>query len=126
MDIPASLRTGFDYVFVLKENIMANKKRLFEHYCGIFPNYDMFCQCLDFCTENYGCIVIDCRNISNDVNDVVYWYKADYELANKPFRVGCDAFWGYHKNNYNSGYDNEEEDPTKRAGKRGLRMTKQY
>lgn len=126
MDIPPALRTGFDYVFILKENIMANKKRLYEHYCGIFPSFDMFCQTLDYCTENYGCIVIDNRNTSNKVNDVVFWYKADHAHASTPFRVGSEGFWKYHKNNYDTEYDDSDDDEDRYVGSGGLQITRQH
>ncbi len=130
LDIPPELRMCFDYVFILKENINSNKKKLYDHYCGIFPSLDMFSQVLDNCTNDYSCIVINNKSISNDIKDVVYWYKADHDKIKNGFRIGCDAFWNYHKNNYNSKYeDNEEEDTQKnyhRGGKKKMIIKKQY
>ena len=55
LGIPPNLRTNIDYIFILRENYMSNRKRLYEHYAGMFPNFEMFCQVMDQCTENYEC-----------------------------------------------------------------------
>ena len=43
----------------LRENIVSNRKRLYEHYAVMFPTFDIFCQVMDNCTENYECLVIN-------------------------------------------------------------------
>ena len=58
LGIPPNLRTNIDYVFILRENIVSNRKRIYEHYAGMFPDFDKFCQVMDQCTENYECLVI--------------------------------------------------------------------
>ena len=59
LGIPPNLRTNIDYVFILRENYVSNRKRLYEHYAGMFPSFEMFCQIMDQCTENYECLVIN-------------------------------------------------------------------
>lgn len=100
MGIPPNLRTNVDYVFILRENLINNRKRLYEHYAGMFPNFDSFCQVMDQCTENYECLVIDNTSTSNKIEDLVYWYKADL-LGD--FTVGAPEFWQHHSNNYDDG-----------------------
>ena len=36
LGVPPSLRTNIDYVFILRENYVSNRKRLYEHYVGMF------------------------------------------------------------------------------------------
>lgn len=43
LGVPPNLRTNIDYVFILRENIYANRKRIYEQYAGMFPTFDMFC-----------------------------------------------------------------------------------
>ena len=53
LGIPPSLRTNVDFVFILRENIWSNRKRLYDHYAGMFPTFEMFCETMDQCTENF-------------------------------------------------------------------------
>ncbi len=53
LGIPPNLRSNIDYVFILRENIYSNRRRLYEHYAGMFPTFEIFCQVMDQCTENF-------------------------------------------------------------------------
>ena len=98
LGIPPSLRTNIDYVFLLKETITGNKKRLYEHYAGMFPSLDIFSQVLDNCTENFEALVIDNTTRSAKIEDQVFWYKA---VERSEFRLGSSKFWKYHKKRFN-------------------------
>ena len=109
LGIPPAFRTNVDYVFILRENYINNRKRLYEHYAGMFPTFEIFCQVMNQCTENYECLVIDNTSRSNKIEDCVYWYKADNHPS---FKLGAPEFWQYHSNNYaeGGGDDNDEVD----------------
>ena len=114
LGIPPTLRTNIDYVFILRENYIANRKRIYENYAGMFPTFESFCQVMDQCTENYECLVINNNSKSNKLHDQVFWYKAD---NHGDFRLGSQEFWELSKNLKD---DDEEEqyDPNK-TKKRG-------
>jgi hypothetical protein len=97
LGIPPNLRTNIDYVFILRENYVSNRKRLYEHYAGMFPTFEMFCQVMDQCTENYECLVINNNAKSNKLHDQVFWYKAD---PHSDFQIGAPQFWKYSNENY--------------------------
>ena len=97
LGIPPNLRTNIDYVFILRENYVSNRKRLYEHYAGMFPNFEMFCQVMDQCTENFECLVIDNNSKSNKLDDQVFWYKAS---ERGEFKIGADDYWQYSQSNY--------------------------
>jgi hypothetical protein len=97
LGVPPNLRTNIDYVFILRENYVSNRKRLYEHYAGMFPNFDMFCQVMDQCTENYECLVINNNAKSNKLEDQVFWYKAE---KRPEFRIGSQQFWDYSEKNF--------------------------
>ena len=59
LGIPPNLRTNIDYVFILREPYITNRKRIYENYAGMFPTFESFCQVMDQCTENYECLVIN-------------------------------------------------------------------
>ena len=90
LGVPPSLRTNVDFVFILRENIIGNRKRIYENYAGMFPTFDMFCQFMDQCTENYECLVICNSSSSNKLEDQVFWYKAS---DHPPFRLCADSLW---------------------------------
>ena len=37
LGVPPNLRTNIDFIFILRENYVSNRKRLYEHYAGMFP-----------------------------------------------------------------------------------------
>ena len=107
LGVPPNLRTNIDFVFILRENYVSNRKRLYEHYAGMFPSYDIFAQVMDACTENYECLVIHNNAKSNKLEDQVFWYKAD---PHDDFQIGAAEFWQHHSNNFNDKYDSDGED----------------
>ena len=114
LGIPPTLRTNIDYVFILRENYIANRKRIYENYAGMFPTFESFCQVMDQCTENYECLVVNNNSKSNKLNDQVFWYKAD---SHGDFRLGSKEFWDLSKDLPEDDLE-EEYDPSK-TKKRG-------
>jgi hypothetical protein len=107
LGIPPNLRTNIDYVFILRENYISNRKRLYEHYAGMFPTFEMFCQVMDQCTEDYCCLVIHNNAKSNKLEEQVFWYKAE-DHGN--FHIGASQFWEYHTSNYNKSCDTDSDE----------------
>jgi hypothetical protein len=115
LGIPPNLRTNIDYVFILREPYLTNRKRIWENYASMFPTLEAFCAVMDQTTENYECLVINNNAKSNKLNDQIFWYKAE----NHPdFRLGSKEFWDISKN---MGSDDEDEayDPSKSKKKTG-------
>ena len=108
LGIPPNLRTNIDYIFILRENIVSNRKRIYDNYAGMFPTFEVFCQVMDQCTENYECLVINNNAKSNKLDEQVYWYKAN---SHPSFKIGADALWLHHKKFYNP--DHEESNDFK-------------
>lgn len=115
MGIPPNLRTNIDYVFILRENFVANRRRLYEQYAGMFPDFDSFCQVMNQCTENFECLVIDNNAKSNKLEDQVFWYKAN---PHQDFRLCNPQFW-VNSENYERDDEQEEDfDPGSAPGNR--------
>ena len=100
MDLTPDLRANVDYVFILRENVVQNREKLYKSFFGVFPTFDMFNQVMTKCTENYECLVLDNTSKSNKIEDCVYWYKAKMR---KNFRIGSPAIWAAHKKKYSPG-----------------------
>lgn len=105
LGIPPNLRTNIDYVFILRENNIQNRRRIHENYCGMVP-FDVFETIMNQCTENYECLVVKVNAASNKIEDQLFWYKAEHH---EPFRIGAKEFWAAHEENYNNEYSEEEE-----------------
>jgi hypothetical protein len=102
MDLPPSLRANIDYIFIMRENIIQNREKLYKHFFGIFPTFDSFNEVMNQCTENYECLVLDNTSKSNKIEDVVFWYKAK---IGRKFKMGSPALWDHHRRNYNKNHD---------------------
>lgn len=107
LGIPPILRTNIDYTFILRENITSNRKRIYEQYAGMFPSFDMFCQVMDQCTENYECLVIHNNAKSNRLEDQVFWYKAE---THDDFHMCAKEFWTLDKGADGPPMDEMEEE----------------
>ena len=99
------LRTNIDYVFILRENLVSNRRRIYENYAGMFPTFEVFCQVMDQCTENFECLVINNNAKSNRLEDQVFWYKAE---AHDDFNMCAREFWALNREC--GGEDNEGEE----------------
>ena len=72
------VRTCLDYVFIFRcvdnDKLMRN---LWENYGDVVPNYSLFKKLVDFVCVNHHCLVIDRTTTSKNLDDIVYWYKAE-------------------------------------------------
>lgn len=115
LGIPPNLRTNIDYVFILREPYISNRKRIYDNFAGMFPTFESFCQVLTQCTENYECLVIDNNAKSNKLEDQIFWYKAQ---SHKDFKIGAKEFWDMSKELESDDDEDEAYDPnavTKRS-----------
>ena len=121
MDLTPDLRANVDYVFILRENIVQNREKLYRSFFGIFPTFDMFNQVMNSCTENYECLVLDNTSKSNKIEDCVFWYKAS---LHKNFRIGSPQLWSYHRKHYNPNKQEKGVDPNNKQKNTVLKITK--
>jgi len=114
LGVPPNLRTNIDYTFILREPYIANRKRIYENFAGMFPTFESFCQVMDQCTENYECLVVANNAKSNKLEDQVFWYKAS---GHGDFKLGSKEFWEMSKDIGSDDEDDNQFDP--KAGRRG-------
>jgi energy-coupling factor transporter ATP-binding protein EcfA2 len=91
-DVPPAIRVNIDYLFLCRENILQNRRRIWENFFGLI-DFAQFQTLMDRTTENYEVLVLDNTCKSNKLEDAVYWFKARTDLP--PFKMGCKAFWEY-------------------------------
>lgn len=91
-DLPKHLRGQVDVAFAARELSKANLKTLNDNYFGMFDLPRDFRRTFKDMTNDFGMLVI-AKNIirSNDVEDIVYWYKAKLDLPE--FKMGSAESW---------------------------------
>ena len=94
LGIPPEMRSNFDYIFLLAEDFTNNRKRLYEHYAGMFPDFASFNDAFSVLTEDYGCMVINNKIHTTDITEKVFWFKAK-ETPN--FTTGSKRYKKHHK-----------------------------
>jgi hypothetical protein len=117
LGIPPNLRSQIDYIFILRENYISNKKRIYDNYAGMFPTFDSFAQVMDQCTENYECLVISNNVKSNKLTDQVFWYKGE---ERDDYRMGSREYWQIGSIPENK----DEDDLSELTGNRGAAKPK--
>ena len=107
MGIKPALRSCLDYIFICREPNVSNKKKLLEHYCGVFPDIKTFSRVLDALTADYQCVVVKQRkNLSPKIEDNIFWWKA--KIHKDDFKIGSLAMWEFHQREYNPRYHETE------------------
>jgi hypothetical protein len=90
-------RSQFNFIFLLAEDIRMNRKKLYEHYAGMFPSFELFESVFLQMTQNFGCMVIDNSSRSIDLTERIFYFKAT-EVKNFPI---CDSrFIDFHNSNF--------------------------
>ena len=105
LGITPELRSNIDYIFIFNEPSLKNRRKIYDDYCGMIPDFNYFCNILDACTQDHECLVVKTSTNSNDLREQVFWYKAE---AHHNFQVGHPKLWKYHSSNYNKNYEDVE------------------
>lgn len=98
MSLFSDMRGQADYVFILRNSILEERKKIHKNYCG-FVDYDTFEALMDTCTEDYGCLVVDKVTRSNKKEDQIFYYKAE---PHDDIRLCHEQFWKENAANYSS------------------------
>ena len=119
LGIPPNLRTNIDFVFILREPYIKNRRIIHENYAGMFPTFESFSQIMDQCTENYECLVINNNSKSNKLQDQIFWYRAE---PHGSFKLGSKEFWELSKNINSDDEEMETYDPTANRKKNSVQI----
>jgi len=93
LDLPPELRSNVDFVFILRNNMVADRERLWKHFCGFIPTLGLFHKIMNKCTSGYECLVVNNMSKSNEISDCLYWYEG---ALHNDFKVGKRTMWEYH------------------------------
>lgn len=87
--IPPTIRSNFDYIFLLGEDSPTNRKNIFHEYGGAFGNLKTFTDVFMDMTNDYGVMVLDMRKRSSKIFEKVFRYRAKDP---GPFQVGSSKY----------------------------------
>ena len=96
LGLPPALRLQTDYVFILRNNILEERRKLHKHYCGMM-DFETFESVMQSCTENYGCLVVDNLTQSNKLEDQIFYYKAE---PHDGIKICHEQFWAVNAADY--------------------------
>lgn len=102
LDLKPGLRTCIDWVFILREPNIKMRKIIWENYASIIPDFTIFCSIMDQLTNDFTALVIKNRVQSNNMEDCIFYYKAEKPPTN--FRFGCKDYWKFHEDRFDPNY----------------------
>ena len=83
ISIQPEIRCQFDYVFLLPDNDINHRKKIFDYYGDVFCKFEYFNYVFSCITENNGCMVINNRIKTSIIEKKIFWYnvKSSLEFA---------------------------------------------
>jgi hypothetical protein len=100
--IPPAFRSNMDYIILLADDIISNRRKYYEYYCGFLPSFEVFQQVFTELTKDFGALIVNNRSRSSNISDKLFWYKAK---QTPEFMCGSEKLRKYHKKNYDPDYD---------------------
>ena len=83
LGITPEVRSNFDYIFLLAEDYISNLKRMYDHYAGMFPSFDLFKQSFSQLTSDYRAMTISNIGITREsLFDKVSYVKSNDSMRN--------------------------------------------
>lgn len=75
--IPLRVRMNTDYYFIFHETDPNVLMQIYDQLPDVFPSFESFCEAMEECTKDYGCLVIDDNCHYDRPKEQVYWYRAE-------------------------------------------------
>ena len=75
LGLSKTIRDKIDWIFIFREEVNGNLKRLYDSCCGFFPNQHVFDSVLSQVAKGYTCLVVDNRQDGQCI-ERAFWYQA--------------------------------------------------
>ena len=98
-------------IFIYPQENPIAKRKVFEAFGSCIETFKEFCDILDQCSRDYGCMVVKLSGSSSKITDKIFWYKAKEPPH---FRVGSNKYWNYHKSNYDETFIDKQQQHEKK------------
>jgi hypothetical protein len=87
MSFTPIIRSNFTHTFLLGENSVLTQRRLYNHYCGMFPEFERFRQVFQQLTDvDYRSMVV-VNGTSSSITDKILWYQIEGLDARSSFSI---------------------------------------
>lgn len=73
--IEPCIRSNFDYVFSLADDVQNNIRKLYKSFGGCFPTFEYFKTTYQELTEDYKSMVIVNKGVHENIQDKIFWFK---------------------------------------------------
>ena len=94
LDLPPELRANTDFVFILRNNQLADREKLYKHFAGFIPSFQIFNKIMNNCTTGFECLVVNNMSRSNKIEANLFWYVAGQH--GDDFKIGKRQMWEFH------------------------------
>jgi energy-coupling factor transporter ATP-binding protein EcfA2 len=103
-DIPPSIRTNVDGVFIFRETGENNLKNIYANYAGVIPSFEIFKAYMSQVTGDYTALYIDnAAQDSGEWHEHVYYWKVP-QLDARDMKFGCHEYSEFGKQRFNEKY----------------------
>lgn len=103
LDIKPNIRNNIDGTFIFRESNVSTRKKLWENFAGVIPDFKTFCKIMDEITGDYTALYINNQANSNDIKDCVFYYKAPSSVPNRRW-FGCEHYRSFNSQRFNPEY----------------------
>ncbi len=101
LDVKPEIRACIDGVFILRESSQNMRKKMFENYGSCVESFSDWNDIMDQLTNDYTAIFINNKTTSNNLEDCLFYYKADPSKIPKDWKFGCREYWDFHNERFN-------------------------
>ncbi len=98
MAISPGLRGNVDYIIIHRTNNKRVLQQIYENYAGFFDNLNQFKYFVEKCTRDNCVMVIDNQSNSTNLEDNIYFYKAE---PHDDFKMFSQDLWDKSEKAYN-------------------------
>lgn len=91
-DLNNDLRDQSDFVFAFANPKRTSRERLYKYFFGQFDSFRSFNHVFSKLTEDYTTMVCDCTSRKNNVQDSIYYYRAQEQTD---FMFGSRDMWDF-------------------------------
>jgi hypothetical protein len=104
--IQPELRQGFNYIFLLADDIASSREKIWKHYAGVFKKLDVFESVFAQLTENFGCMVLDNTIKTTDITKKVYWFRS---TETPVFKIGIRKVLKFNEERYDKNHAKKQK-----------------
>lgn len=105
LDIPPAIRTCIDGTFILREPSPVMRKKLYENFGGCVDTFTDWNDLMDQLTDNYCAMFIDNKSKTNNLEDSIFFFRADPQKIPADWKIGCREYWDFHNERYDFSLD---------------------